>query len=779
MWALLTIFALLAVNSAAQKSATFDETSHLAAGVSYVQHRDFRMNAEHPVFAKSLAGLAASWAGAEAKTDSEAWATKEQWDFGREVIYESSGDWRRILAAGRLPMIGLGVLLGFLLWSWTRAMYGPASAAVALALYAFSPTFLAHTRLVTTDVPLTLGVVAAVAALWRAWHTGRAIWVVAAAGAVALTMITKFSAFSYGPVYVVLCLLPSARRPWGAGVRHLALFLGAAFVLTELAVFVAYGFAWDWTTMRSLGLEARGVTAETMSLARRIPLEIMATIPWPSEDFARGMKDILFFTEAGHPVYLLGKASDTGTWWSPFLTLGVKASLPLLLMAVVGLAVSLRRPAWRTRELLFLGLPALLVLGTNVAANLGLGVRHLLPMFPFLILLAVAPLRGGGWPLGAWPFFGVTAMLLWHAAGAVAAYPHYIARFNEIARYSGGGAKYLGDSNLDWGQDLSLAARKLKELGAEGAILCYFGTASPFAEEFTWQVLPPAQRAKRLDPWVVLPAEGPQWLVMSATNLQGVYYRAPGGGPPYPWLDGVEPDHVLGDGAMGLYEISKNEVVQKGLAEMYFRHGLGEEGEAALRRAIARIAFDLDSRRQLLERLLARGEAEEALALIQEAPNPDVAMLLRGVSLLKQMARFEEAHRSMRQAFKAFPNDPEMKNAIAWHLVERGEDLVRAEELATEAVEWSPDDPYFLDTRGMVRRALGDLSGALEDLEHALTLPGGDLAEIEWHRAQLLVDLGDIDAAIDAMDEILMRTDVSEDLRIEIELWREELSGLR
>ena len=56
--ALLAVFVALAVPSAIGDSATFDETAHLPAGIAYLEHRDFRLNAEHPPLAKLWAAVA-------------------------------------------------------------------------------------------------------------------------------------------------------------------------------------------------------------------------------------------------------------------------------------------------------------------------------------------------------------------------------------------------------------------------------------------------------------------------------------------------------------------------------------------------------------------------------------------------------------------------------------------------------------------------------------------------------------------------------------------------
>ncbi|GJM45449.1 MAG: hypothetical protein DHS20C21_22910 [Gemmatimonadota bacterium] len=763
--ALLLLFTALALLSARQKNPTFDEPAHLAAGISYVQTGDFRMNPEHPALPKLLAGVGASLAGAKAPAAGEAWDAGEQWDYAREVLYESGADSARIVFAGRVPMVLIGTLLGALLWWWMRAMVGPLGAVAALWLYAFSPTFLAHTRLVTTDVPLSLCVVATTAFLWQAWRTGRTRWVVAAAAAIGVSMVTKFSAFSYGPVWLLLALVPGEQRPWRRAVGHAALLLGAAFVFSELLVFACYGFEFDLTTIRSLGMAGRGVGPEQMSWLRRIPYEVMASVPWPSVEFARGMKDVILYTEAGHPVFLLGMRAEQGWWWQSFLTLAVKVPLPLLALGVWSLVLLIRHAPMRRRELVFLAAPAALVLFSNVAANLGLGVRHLLPLFPFLIGFAVWPLREAG-PRGLGARAAVAVLLLWHAVGTLVAHPHYLSYFNEAARLAGGGHRLLGDSNLDWGQDLSTAARKLRERGANGAVLSYFGTASPFVEGMQWQLLPPAPRAKQRDPWVVLPSEGKQWLAVSTTNLQGVYYRAPGGGDPYPWLAGVEPDEVIGNGSMFLYEISLNEEIQRGLYEFYARHHLAEEAERALERVIRRLPHDSRSRADLVQLQLRRGDREAAERTMGESPNPDVDMLQMHVRVRRELGL--EVESTYERALLTFPNSAELKNSYAWYLQESGGDLDLALRLADDAVRWESNDVYFRDTRGMVHAKRGDFWAALEDLDAALASPGGDLAEVRWHRVQILQQLGRTDDAVAEAQRLSEREDLPETLRDEV-----------
>ena len=769
---LLALFAALAATSIRDQAPTFDETAHLAAGISYVQTGDYRMNPEHPALPKRLAGAAATAAGARAAIDTEAWRTGEQWDFAWETLYGSGTDWRRILFAGRLPGVAIGVLLGALLWGWARAMIGGAGAALALALYALSPNFLAHAPLVTTDVPLTFTVVGTAACLWAAWRSGRFGWTVAAAAFVGLSMATKFSAFSYGPVWALLAVVPSAARPWRRGLAHLAVLLVGSVVFTMLFVSASYGFAFEGVTIRSLGMAGRGITPEDMGWLRRAPYEILARVPWPAESFAEGMKEILLYVEAGHPVYLLGRRAEAGWWWSSFVALGAKLPLTLLGLTIAAAYLTIRGRVRRSADLVFLLAPAAIVLFTNVVAKLGIGVRHLLPMVPFLMLFAAWPLRGGGFRYGLGSMAVIVALLLGQLVGTARAYPHYIAYFNVAVGGPRGGYRLLGDSNLDWGQDLSRAASRLKARGVTGAILCYFGTADPFVEGIDWQLLPPTRRARSRDPWKVLPPEGPLWLAMSATNRQGIYYRGPGGRDekPYPWLDGVEPQEVVG-GSIFLYDITHEAAVQKGMKEIYRRHGMVDEAEALMKRMLERWPYDHGNRNELFDFYMARGDEDAAEKTLLDCPNGEAEDVLRVAEIRKHRYDHQSVLDAYEAGVRAFSSSHELRNAFAWYLQETQTSLDRALGLADEALHWVPDDPYYLDTKGMVLRARGEPDEAVAVFDDALAQPGGDLPDIRWHRALALLAAGRSEEGMAAAREVRVREDLGQELQEEIEAW--------
>jgi hypothetical protein len=97
--------------------------------------------------------------------------------------------------------------------------------------------------------------------------------------------------------------------------------------------------------------------------------------------------------------------------------------------------------------------------GVSVFGSVNIGNRHLLPVYPLLIVwvsrVAAAPLSRVR--LGLLSLLGV-----WYLVGALLIHPHYLAYFNELAGGPDRGWRYLTDSNVDWGQDTKRLAAYVK-----------------------------------------------------------------------------------------------------------------------------------------------------------------------------------------------------------------------------------------------------------------------------------------------------------------------------
>ena len=159
---------------------------------------------------------------------------------------------------------------------------------------------------------------------------------------------------------------------------------------------------------------------------------------------------------------------------------------------------------------------------------LALGVRHMLAVYPCLAVWASSWFRGAHEPRARSVLALVFGLLLLgcHAVESIAARPDYLAYFNSFAR--GREHKVLGDSNLDWGQDLHRLARYAESHGIDKLHLDYFGATSPAAVGLG-----------QAEPFG--PQDRPRgWVAISVTHLQGIYQPAPA------WLEGREPHAKIG-----------------------------------------------------------------------------------------------------------------------------------------------------------------------------------------------------------------------------------------
>jgi hypothetical protein len=513
--ALLALYVGLTVASLRQEAATFDEGAHLPAGYTYWARGDYRLNPEHPPLVKLLAAAPLLLLDVTMRDDDVTWSARRQWEFGRRFLYHWN-DADRLLLYGRLPIVALATALGLALYLSARRRFGRGPAVAALFFCALSPEMLAHGHLVTTDVAVALVTFLVVDTLERL-HGGvnrrRALAFVASC---AVALATKFSALLFVPIVAALSAVAAWRSPRRA-LRIGAGFLLAIALLTVLLLWASYGFRYaaspdpeqtfDWSRV----LPESRVVATAVLAAREQRLLPEALL----YGFLR-----FFKAQESRPAFLHGQVSDAGWWYYFPATLAVKTPVPLLLLvAAAALCAGRRRREWESE--LFLWLPPIVYMLLVMTRSLNIGHRHLLPIHPYLFILAGREVDALLQQPARLARAGAVGLLLWYGGGTLRLHPHYLAYFNEIAGGPANGHRWLVDSNLDWGQDLKGLKAWMDEAGVPSIVLSYFGTADPDYYGIHCERLPGHLRPPRL-------ARGfraGDWVAVSATNLEAVYLR--------------------------------------------------------------------------------------------------------------------------------------------------------------------------------------------------------------------------------------------------------------
>ena len=537
----LLVHALMAFVAVSGKSATFDEPIHIAGGYSFWRLGDYRIHPENGLLPQRIASIPVAITGAGfSGLDSDELRNSSGWVVADRFMYFQGNDATWLLTSARAMMILVSMVLGAVIFSWAKRLFGVTGGWVSLLLYVFSPTFLAHGALATSDVTAALFFVAASWSLWIVMHRMTVATTLISVLCLGLLFVAKFSALLFLPMAVVMVAVRLLRRaPLYAGVRastasaidrraipgRLAMQVGIHFVGVLILIWAAYGFRYSMLSPNSvpgeksdrywvrLQLPHVQTASSIINRAREVKI-----VP---EAWLIGLQHVLTF-EGNRPSFLNEEFYRGGRpAFFPYAAL-VKTTIPsLVLLCLAPMFIRRRRllaedadgdPTYRG----IYGLTPLLVLigvywAFALRTQLNIGHRHLMPAIagstvllgaaglPLSNLLAAwrrqgpaestLPVVGRGW---GWLTAG---LLAWHAIESVRIAPNYIAYFNQLDCGPSKAYRHLIDSSLDWGQDLPQLKAWLDEQGLQGpghepVYLSFFGAGLPSYYGLDVELLP-------------------------------------------------------------------------------------------------------------------------------------------------------------------------------------------------------------------------------------------------------------------------------------------------
>lgn len=558
---LLTMF-LLAVFSIKGDSLTMDERAHLPAGYSYLTQKDMRLNPEHPPLLKDLAAIPFLFIdNINFPSEISAWKNEvnSQWDFGTAFLYNSGNPAEKMIFWGRIPMILILILLGLYIFKWTRKLIGNKGALLALFLFTFSPTFLAHGRLITTDVGAAAGVFIATYYFIESLQSPKKKNIIIAGIVFGIAQLLKFSMILLIPFFGLVALIWWLIKS-GTLIQTIKILV-LVFVIGFALVWPVYQFhVWDYPPEKQV--------ADTQIYLRDTIEFLKKPILWAADKpflrayayYSTGLSMVFHRVTGGNTTYFLGEVSNVG--WRSYFPVVYLIKIPLAfhvltLFALIFIICLLRRfcgikekkktaDAWIKEHFPEIAMLIFILIYwiVSITGNLNIGIRHLLPVFPFTIcLVSIVLVYILQSPYLKLKYAVLAVLLLWQAGSVLAVYPHFLAYFNELAGGPANGYKYVVDSNLDWGQDLKRLGIWLKENNIDKIYIDYFGGSSP---EYILK--------EKYAPWwgERSPEELPKgsYLAVSATFLQGGRGEAiptlPQASGYYRWLNKYTPVTIIG-----------------------------------------------------------------------------------------------------------------------------------------------------------------------------------------------------------------------------------------
>jgi hypothetical protein len=513
------------------QSFTVDEPEHIVAGLEAWRYGEFKQWHDQPPLARLLFAIP---------------LLRTDWSYayiGQQVhpIQPGPEVW---LHRARAMNLLFGVALAVVLWITVRRMYSESAANFALALFAFTPELIAHYSLATTDGAATLFLFAAVVQLVR-WRrnpsAGQAILLGLLLGGM---LLAKFSMPPMFLLAMVLILLLKADgvvwrpRRWNWARAALVLFVACGVVWTGYFYHVSkVVFADGTVTLHFPGY--------TKLLTYPMPTPKYLAVEIPACEWFTGLGMVVYNNDMGHRSFFLGHVSPTGGWklYFPVAVL-LKWPTAVLLLAACAVVLLFRRGLPGRSDLLLMSLFPAAYFTFAIFSRINIGVRHVLPVYPFLLLYAAALWE---WARGR---RAVTALLLaavlFQAGDCLRYAPDYLSYFNIFVNPEKG-YELLSDSNTDWGQGLVALRNYQASHPSETLHLAYFGLVDPSWYDIRYLPLEESDRATGT-------------VIVSATHLSGQLLQNPSS---YHWLMAYPLKTVL-DHTLYVFEVPANAFPQTG-----------------------------------------------------------------------------------------------------------------------------------------------------------------------------------------------------------------------
>lgn len=500
-------------------SAIDDELAHIPAGYGYVHNFAYRLNPEHPPLIKALAILPVLFLNPTFPTNSKAWTTEVngEWDMGTQFLYESGNNANAIIQTARIMPMLVTILTIILIYLLACGLMGEWWALLPAFLFAMDPNILGNGHYVTTDVGAAFGFVLALYYFLKyierpskkhLWYAGLSFGV---------AQLTKFSTPLLIPLFIFLVLVLWVRDmaiEWHTTAQRSKIFFARLcralwkLILIGLIgyVLVVYPVYFLFTVHYPIQKQVSDTQAILTSFANGPTpagklcsgVRCLAdTDIWmskspvlrPYAEYMLGILMVLQRTDGGNAIYFLGEVRGTGGWiYFPFLFL-LKEPIPTLIIVFLGLILALW---WMVKKAVaarghikryivdYLGvnfaefsMASLVVFywGYSIHSPLNLGIRYVLPTFPFIYILAagvwkrwitqisfprVSSLGGITRSLlsAALKYIFLIALVFWLLLETLFVAPYFLSYFNEFGGGVWNGYHYAADSNYDWGQDL-------------------------------------------------------------------------------------------------------------------------------------------------------------------------------------------------------------------------------------------------------------------------------------------------------------------------------------
>ena len=398
-------------------SVAMDEQVHLPAGFVHLQTREIEFRKSNAPFIGVLTALPVFLFSKPAIDLKDQYILNNDfWNFGNKFLFSNNAD--KLVFWGRMVIIFLVLLLGIYVFKWSDDLFGVKAGLFSLFLFALIPTVVGHSQLISTDVGLAVFFFMANYYLWKSLKEKKLKHKILAGIFMGMALGSKFSGMLLIPlfcIFILLFLFQEKSKNLSEKILEFFRIALPVFIIGFFILWAIYFFPKDL-------------------------------------NFYSGGINLIYAEDANpnYPAYLNGKFK-IGGWRYYFLEgFTIKTTIPFLIFLLWSLILFKKHKITLLDKMFLLMPPVFLMILTSWQGH-NLGVRYLIPIYPFLTVYSGGIVNN----LGKKALLTLFIFLsVWHAFSSIKAHPNQLAYFNEFVGGSDNGYKYMDDSNIDWGQDL-------------------------------------------------------------------------------------------------------------------------------------------------------------------------------------------------------------------------------------------------------------------------------------------------------------------------------------
>lgn len=362
---------------------------------------------------------------------------------------------------GRYISLGVAILLGLLIFNWSKKLYGEKTALFVLLTYLLCPNFLAHGIFVSSDIFACFFMTLALYYLWLFFSYYKSKHFILMSIAAGLAEISKFSMIH---LFIIISLLAvmymltrqNKKMPVSFNLKKAVGYIAVFLFVNWLIICASHLFYQVFLPINEYTFRSNSFKIIQHFFIKTAP---WFPVPFPSS-YLQSMDAVMYFDQLGGGVqgslngapYILGKSNVNGFWYYYFIAFLFKTPISLLLLWIASIFLLFLNFSKKTflKNDIFLLLPALYFLVyMNFFYSTQVGIRHILIIVPLLFILSgkiISRLIEGKQK------FALYALVVYQSISVCNYFPHFLPYTNEFILDKKLAYRKIADTNLCYGE---------------------------------------------------------------------------------------------------------------------------------------------------------------------------------------------------------------------------------------------------------------------------------------------------------------------------------------